>query len=110
MTARRARPAAAPVNLAAKAIKATLSIDAARVHSIVVPEGSGPVPFVITVAGTQVRGQFNPKTLRRAVATVRLEGADNVGVMIQGQLVGDRLEGAGIVAQARRRPGQSEQP
>jgi hypothetical protein len=97
------QPARSTVMLTAKSIKATVVLDAAALLDIVA-NGSGPVPFVIAVGDQSVKGQFNAKTLRRAVTAVREAGAENVAVVVHGRLVGNRLEEAGIVAQPRSKP------
>ena len=100
----RSNPAGSTIMLTAKSIKATVVLDAAALLDVTVPNGSGPVPFVITVGDQSVKGQFNAKTLRRAVTAVREAGAENVAVVVNGRLLGNRLEEAGIVAQPRSKP------
>ena len=80
----RSNPAGSTIMLTAKSIKATVVLDAAALLDVTVANGSGPVPFVITVGDQSVKGQFNAKTLRRAVTAVREAGAENVAVVVNG--------------------------
>jgi len=48
-------------------------------------------------------GQFNAKSLRKAVAIVNQLGAENVSAIAQGKLGrGDKLEEAGIIVQPKK--------
>lgn len=89
------------LRLSAKSIKATVVLDPAQLAGLVVPNGQPRVGFVIDVAGRAITGEFNAKSLRRAVAAVTEHGAEAVAVIAQGKLVGDALEEAGIVAQPK---------
>lgn len=85
------------ISLSAKAIKVTLVVDPQGLVGVVVPNGIARVPFAVTVAGNRVvRGQFNAKSARRAIAMLAEHGIDNVAVIIQGKLVGNEIEEAGI--------------
>ena len=83
----------------AKAIKATLVLNAAEVAATDVV-GDTAV-FTIAVGDQKVTGKFNAKTFRRVVALVREHGADAVAVAAQGKLVNGKLEEAGITGQLR---------
>jgi phage terminase large subunit-like protein len=83
----------------AKAIKATLVLNAAEVAATDVVGDTAF--FTIAVGDQKVTGKFNAKTFRRVVALVREHGADAVAVVAQGKLVNGRLEEAGITGQLR---------
>ena len=83
----------------AKAIKATLVLNAAEVAATDVV-GDTAV-FTIAVGDQKVTGKFNAKTFRRVVALVREHGTDAVAVVAQGKLVNGKLEEAGITGQLR---------
>jgi phage terminase large subunit-like protein len=84
----------------AKAIKATLVLNAAEVAATDVVGDTAF--FTIAVGGDQkITGKFNAKTFRRVVALVREHGADAVAVVAQGKLVNGKLEEAGITGQLR---------
>jgi hypothetical protein len=87
------------VRLVARVAKAAIVVEPASLVGLEVPVGTGHVPFALRVGGRVVRGQFNAKTLRRAVAA--LDGGAAATVVVQGKLAGDRLEEAGIVATPR---------
>lgn len=90
------------VDLAAKTIKVTVVLDAAAVARITVPNGASHMPFAVSAAGRRLTGQFNAKTLRKAVTMVAEHGAENVAVIVQDKLAaGDRARGG-----RHRRPGQ----
>jgi hypothetical protein len=74
-----------PVKLSTKSLKVSAVIDAAALARIVVPDGSGPVPFALDVGGVAFTGTFKPKTLRKAIKTAA-EGAATIA-MISGKLV-----------------------
>ena len=87
------------LQLTAKAIKATLVINAAEVAATNVI-GDTAI-FTIAVGDQKVTGKFNAKTFRRVATLVREHGADNVAVIAQGKLVNGTLEEAGITGQLR---------
>jgi hypothetical protein len=67
-----------------------------------VPPDGGRVPIVINVAGRVVKGDLNPKSVKKAVVAVAEHGADNVAVVLQGRLgAGDVIEEVGISAQPK---------
>ena len=69
--------------------------EAAGLLGVAVPPGSPRVPFEVNVGGRLVRGELNPKTLRRTLTAV---AAGQCTVIIQGRLDGDTLTDAGISA------------
>ena len=93
------------VTLQAKKIKATLVLDPAQLLRIQPGAGSDPVPFAIHVGDRTVTGQFNAKTLRRALATIRENGG--VATFVQGALVDDGLKAARISVQVKTQPSRS---
>ena len=51
--------------------------------------------------------ELNPKSYRKALATIAEVGAENVAVIVQGQMTRPGLsEGAGIIAQPRKPKGE----
>ena len=56
----------------------------------------------IIIDGRTVKGDLNPKSVRKAIATIREHGAEAVAVVLQGNLApGDVLDQAGISAQLK---------
>jgi hypothetical protein len=86
------------MRLTAKSLKVTAVLDVDQVAALEPPMGSKTAPFEITVEGRTVTGTFNAKSVRKAVAAAN---AGDVVVIVQGKLVGDILEEAGIVAQPK---------
>ncbi len=87
--------------VSAKALKVTTVLDPAVLAGLAVPNGSARTEFVLDVGGRKVTGAFNSKSLRRAAAAIAEHGPEGVTIMVQGRLVGDALEDAGIVAQPK---------
>jgi hypothetical protein len=93
---------AVAVRLNAKALKVTLVLDAAMVAMIELKNGAPAPPFVIDVGDRKERAQVSAKELRKVLATIAEQGADQVAVILQGKLVaGDVLAEAGLVAQVK---------
>jgi hypothetical protein len=57
------------------------------------------VLFLTTPDKLIVKARLNPKSYRRALATIGTHGAENVAVLVQGQMSkADEIESAGISA------------
>jgi hypothetical protein len=109
-----ARPAVAPktvhhvppkpggrLRLTAKAFKVTLVVDGTVLADYTVPERDRP-RVTIAAGGRTVTAELNPKSLKKAIATIREHGAEAVAVVLQGNLgPGDVLDQAGISAQLK---------
>ena len=94
----------APLRLAARALKVAVVVDPAALVGFV-PADGGRVPIVINVDGRTVKGELNPKSVKKAIAAVAEHGVDKVAVVLQGKLgQGDVLEEAGISAQVKGAP------
>jgi hypothetical protein len=99
------------VSLTARALKVTLVLDAAQVGQIDLRDGQTTTPFIIEVAGREVRAQVSPKGLRKALGIIGQHGPDHVAVILQGKLgPSDVLAEAGLVAQVRAQPIDSSTP
>lgn len=97
-----ARDPKGAVKLAAKALKATMTLDPAVVGQIELLPGAAAPLLIVDVDGRKVRVQLSAKGLRKALTVIAEHGADSVVVMVQGKLAeGDVLAGAGIVAQVK---------
>jgi hypothetical protein len=94
------------MKLTARAVKATLVISPDELVGIIA-EGQKRIPFTIDVDGRRITGEFNGKSVRKAIATCA--AGEAAAVVIQGTLRPDgRLENAGITAPPR--GGQIEKP
>jgi hypothetical protein len=89
------------LRLIGKALKVTAVVDPAVLAGLVVPAGSAQTPVAVEAGGRAVKARLNSKTLRRAIAVIAEHGVDRVAVVVQGRLVGERLEEAGIIAQPK---------
>lgn len=90
-----------PLPLSAKSLKCTVVLDPAQLVGIMVPNGTSRVPFAINIGSRAITGEFNAKSLRRAVAAIAEHGADAIAVVVQGKLAGNQIEEAGIAAQVK---------
>jgi hypothetical protein len=100
------RPAGGPeLRLTAKAIKTTLVLAPEELLTAArsLPEGQR-VPVRIDAAGRRLTASLNAKSVRKVLATIKESGPDGVAVILQGKLVGDAIEEAGLVAQPRVKP------
>jgi len=87
------------LKLSARSLKTTLVVDQAALIGARVPDGEPRVPFEVTVGNRKVIGEFNAKSLRRAIAAAE---AGDVAVIVQGKReAADVLADAGISAQPR---------
>jgi hypothetical protein len=87
--------------LSARALKVTVVLDPAEVAQIVAPDGKPRVAIAIRLPDRRVSADLHAKSVRRALATIAEHGPDGVSVVVQGKLVGDTIEEAGIMAQPK---------
>jgi hypothetical protein len=85
-------------DIIAKAIKVTVVLAPEDVLRLRLP-GDDHVPMTISEAGRRLQARLNAKTVRRAQASIRTTGLDQVAVILHGRLdPGDVLAEAGISA------------
>jgi hypothetical protein len=90
------------LRLSAKSIKITIVLDPNQLADFAVPNGAARIPFAIACAGRTITGQFNAKSLRRAITTITENGADQTTVVIQGRLTAANVvEDAGLACQIK---------
>jgi hypothetical protein len=94
--------------LKGKVLKMTVVLNPAEVVGVIVPKGQPRFPVSIEAGGTVLRCDLNAKPMRRCVAVVTEAGADAVSVILQGKLVDDTVEDAGITATPRTPKPQAE--
>ena len=88
----------------------SVTIKALKVTAVVPPAALKPLPPGADVVlalevgdGMKATAKLNPKSYRKALATIAELGAENVAVIVQGQMTRPGvIEGAGIVAQPRK--------
>jgi len=86
------------LNLAASTLKCTTLLDPAALAAFTVPDGIPRIPLKLQVAGRTLTVSLNAKSLRKVVATIREAGSDGVVCVLQGKLIGDQIEEAGLSA------------
>lgn len=80
-----------------KALKVTVVVPADHLPPL--PEGEQAVLFLATPDKLLVKARLNPKSYCRALAAIAQHGAENVAVLVQGQMSkADAIESAGISA------------
>jgi len=106
------RPAQAPqpketmvVSIKTKALKITAVVPPADLKPV--PPGADVVLALEVGDGMKATAKLNPKSYRKALATVAELGAENVAVIVQGQMTRPGvIESAGIVAQPKKPKGE----
>ena len=88
-----------------KALKVTAVVPPADLKPL--PPGTDVVLALEVGDGMKAMVRLNPKSYRKALATIAELGAENVAVIVQGQMTRPGLiEGAGIVAQSKKPKGE----
>jgi sRNA-binding protein len=106
----RAKAAQSPASQHQETIIVSVKIKALKVTAVVPPAALKPLPPGAEVVlalevgdGMTAMVKLNPKSYRKALATIAELGAENVAVIVQGQMTRPGvIEGAGIVAQPRK--------
>jgi len=93
------------VSVKIKALKVTAVVPPADLKPL--PPGADVVLALEVGDGMTAMAKLNPKSYRKALATIAELGAENVAVIVQGQMTRPGvIEGAGIVAQPRKPKGE----
>jgi len=92
------------VSLTARALKATLVLDASAVAGIKVPDGTPKVTLRISLPDRTITAPVNSKSLRKVLATIAANGPENVAVVLSGKLEGAVLMEAGIAGSPKTKP------
>src|SRR4051812_31881282 len=88
-----------------KALKVTAVVPPADLKPL--PPGADVVLALEVGDGMTATAKLNPKSYRKALATIAELGAENVAVIVQGQMTRPGvIEGAGIVAQPKKPKGE----
>jgi hypothetical protein len=96
-----------PNTLSAKAIKVTVVLLPAEVMALSAPDGKPRCIVRVNVPGARsVIADLNAKSVRKAIATIREAGPDNVACILQGKLgAKDEMLEAGLAVQAKVKAG-----
>jgi hypothetical protein len=105
-----AKAAQSPAPQPQETVIVSVKIKALKVTAVVPPADLKPLPPGADVVlalevgdGMTAMVKLNPKSYRKALATIAELGAENVAVIVQGQMTRPGvIEGAGIVAQPRK--------
>jgi hypothetical protein len=84
----------------ARSLKVTVVLDPIEVLHLGYPPGPRTA-LHIDVAGRVVSADLNSKTLRKVITTIQDSREVGCAVILQGKLVGERIEEAGLVAQPK---------
>jgi hypothetical protein len=88
--------------LTAKSIKTTLVLAATEVLSLSAPDGTPRCIVRVNVGGRALTADLNAKSVRKAIATIRETGPENVACILQGKLAAnDELLEAGLTVQLK---------
>ena len=106
----KAKAAQCPASQHQETVIVSVKIKALKVTAVVPPADLKPLPPGAEVVlalevgdGMTAMVKLNPKSYRKALATIAELGAENVAVIVQGQMTRPGvIEGAGIVAQPRK--------
>ena len=110
----KAKAAQPPAPQHQETITVSVKIKALKVTAVVPPADLKPLPPGTDVVlalevgdGMKAMAKLNPKSYRKALATIAELGAENVAVIVQGQMTRPGvIESAGIVAQPRKPKGE----
>jgi sRNA-binding protein len=110
----RAKAAQSPASQHQETVIVSVKIKALKVTAVVPPADLKPLPPSADVVlalevgdGMKAMVKLNPKSYRKALATIAELGAENVAVIVQGQMTRPGvIEGAGIVAQPKKPKGE----
>jgi hypothetical protein len=88
--------------LTATKLKVTMVLKADELLAVPAPEGKPRVVLRVQLPDRTVSADIATKSLRKAQAAVREQGAENVALVLQGVLTGnDVIVDAGLVAQPK---------
>ena len=87
------------INVTARALKCTLVLDPTALAGATVPDGVPRITLRVAVEKRTVTASIAAKSLRRAIATIAETGPD-VALILQGKLVGETIEEAGLTRDA----------
>jgi hypothetical protein len=89
--------------LTANKLKVTLVLKSEEILTVPAPDGTSRVVLQIKLPDYKLTADVAAKSVRKAQTAVRESGAENVALILQGNLLlsADAIEGAGLSAQPR---------
>jgi hypothetical protein len=91
-------PTPLTLKLTAPAVKCSLVLAPAALISVHVPDGVPSVAVTVQVERRILTASIAAKSVRRAIVAIGESGPDNIALLLQGKLVGDVIEDAGLSA------------
>jgi hypothetical protein len=82
-------------------LKVTAVLEAAELLDVAVPDGKPRLVLTIRLPDGTVTADLNSKSVRRAVAAIREQGAEAVAAILQGRLSGGTIAEAGLSVQPK---------
>lgn len=92
------------INMTARSLKVTLVLDPTALAGTTVPDGAARITLRVAVEKRTVTAGIAAKSLRRAIATIAETGPEHVALILQGKLVGETIEEAGLSAMPKAKP------
>jgi hypothetical protein len=89
------------LTVTARALKITVTLDAAEIAAMPVPDGQTRSQLAITCEGKVYTADIATKSWRKAKAVIAASGAENVFVLVQGKLKNNEIVEYGLVAQVK---------
>jgi hypothetical protein len=86
------------LNLTAGALKCTVVLTPAELLGVHVPDGAPRVTLRVRVDKRTLSASVAAKSVRRAIVALGELGPESVAMVLQGKLVGDTIEDAGLSA------------
>jgi hypothetical protein len=86
------------LNLTAPALKCSVVLAPAALIGVHVPDGAPRVTLRVQIDKRTLTASVAAKSVRRAIVALAASGPENVAMVLQGRLVGDTIEDAGLSA------------
>jgi len=91
-----------PGTLTAGRLKVTLVLNAAELLAVKAPKDKQRVTLRIRLSDRAITAEIAAKSLRKAQTAIRVAGADNIALVLQGRFIaGDVIAEAGLSAQPK---------
>jgi len=96
------------LNVSARKLKVTMVLDAAPFVALSPIKDNAPSRTLLSVevAGHKLRADVATRSLRRTMAAIGEHGPDGVALVLQGSLVSDTIQEAGLAAMPKAKPAE----
>lgn len=89
------------INLTGRALKVAIALDPVEMAKVSLSDNQARVDLRVAAGNRLIRADVAAKAVRKAIAVIQEHGPDNVALILQGKLVADKVEEAGVVAQQK---------